>query len=136
MELQADGSDLQAIEGCTVQDAFTITEMHDNVVSNPPYRLAEKAVRYLLPLTRYKIAFLLRTNFLHGINRHRKFYPNVPLARVWIISLRPSCPPGIYHGIRDNYGCLIQPEETGSKMDYSWFIFERDHQGRPEIGWI
>lgn len=103
-----------AVKSCTVRDAFSVTEMHDNYVSNPPDKRAEDAIRYLLPLTRYKIAFLLRTNFLHGIRRHRDFFLIVPLARVWILSPRPSCPPGIYHGIRDDYGCLIQPEETGS----------------------
>jgi hypothetical protein len=126
--LQADGSDLQDIEGCTVQDAFSITEMHDNYIANPPYGLAEKAIRYLLPLTRYKLAFLLRTNFLHSIRRST-FYATMPFARMWCLSRRPSCPPGIYRGIRDNLGCLIQPEETGGKMDYSWFIFEHGHKG-------
>jgi hypothetical protein len=127
--IEADGSDLQDIAGCTMRDVFTITEMHDNYMLNPPYKPAERIIRHLLPLTRYKPVVLLRTNFLHGIKRHRHFFPNVPLARVWCLSSRPSCPPGIYHGIRDNLGCLIQPEETGGKMDYSWFVFERGHFG-------
>ena len=126
--IDADGSDIQDIEGCTVRYAFSITEMHDNFIGNPPYNRAEEAVRYLMPLTRRKLAFFLRTNFLHSIRR-LKFYASMPLARVWFIGPRPSCPPGIYYGIRDNYGCLIQPEEKGGKMDYSWFVFERGHTG-------
>jgi hypothetical protein len=126
--IDADGSDLQDIAGCTVRDAFTITERHDNFVSNPPYKPAEAAIRYLLPLARHKLAFLLRTNFLHSIRR-RAFYASMPLVRVWFLSSRPSCPPGIYRGSRDDFGCLIQPEENGGKMDYSWFIFERGHTG-------
>ena len=49
--LHADGSDLQSIAGCKVQDVFTITAIHDNHIANPPYDLAEEAIRYLLPLT-------------------------------------------------------------------------------------
>jgi hypothetical protein len=130
---QADGSDLQDIAGCTVRDVFASTEMRDNHMLNPPYKQAERIIRHLLPLTRHKLAVLLRTNFLHGIKRHRGFFPFVPLARMWFLSPRPSCPPGIYQGARDNLGCLIQPEETGGKMDYSRFIFERRHTG-PWIG--
>ena len=115
--LQADGSDLQSIAGCKVQDVFTITEMHDNRIANPPYGLAEEAIRYLLPLTRYKLAFLLRTNFLHSIRRST-FYATMPFARMWVLSRRPSCPPGIYQGVRDNHGCLIQPEEPAAR----WII--------------
>jgi hypothetical protein len=126
---QADGSDLQDIAGCKVQDVFDITETHDNFFLNPPYRRAEAIIRHLLPLTHYKLVVFLRTNFLHGSKRHRLFFPVVPLARVWFLGPRPSCPPGVYRGQRDNLGCLIQPEETGGKMDYSWFIFERGHTG-------
>jgi hypothetical protein len=60
----------------------------------------------------------------------------VPLARVWLLSRRPSMPPGIYWGQRNNFGCLIQEEETGGKMDYSWFVFDHGYTGKVTIDWL
>jgi hypothetical protein len=125
---QAEGSDLCSIAGCTVRDVFSITEPFDNAILNPPYDLAEPIIRHLLPLTRYKLVVLIRHNFLFSLKR-RDFFATMPLVRVWYLSRRPSCPPGIYQGIRDNYGCLIQPEEKGGKMDYIWLVFEHGHTG-------
>jgi hypothetical protein len=128
--IDADGSDLQSIEGCTVQDFFTSTAVHDNIISNPPYIQAEQAIHHGLPLIRYKMALLLRLNFLASQKRSSWLYHKVGLARVLVLGTRPSCPPGIYTGIRDNYGCLVQPEETGGKADYAWLVFWRGYTGK------
>jgi hypothetical protein len=126
--IEADGSDLQSIAGCRVRDVFSITEEHDNFMLNPPFKPAEPILRHLWPLTRYKLVVLIRHNFLFSAKRD-DFFAMMPLARVYYLSQRPSCPPGIYQGIRDNYGYLIQPEEKGGKMDYVWLVIERGHVG-------
>jgi hypothetical protein len=128
--MRADGSDIQAIAGCAVLDFLISTAKHDNIISNPPYALAEQAARRALKLARRKVAFFLRLSFLESTGRDA-FFREVPLSRVLVMARRVSCPPGIYTGGRDRYGCLIQPDEKGGKMPYAWFVFEHGHRGEP-----
>src|ERR1700748_1891477 len=50
--IEAEGSDIREIAGCAAQDFFHSTAQRDNIISNPPYALAEQAARHALRLTR------------------------------------------------------------------------------------
>ena len=126
--MKADGCDIQDIGACVVRDFFESTARHDNIISNPPYKLAEQAACHALKLVRRKVAFFLRLNFLESQSRHT-FFRDAPLSRVLVMARRVSCPPGIYTGERDQWGCLIQPEEKGGKSAYAWFVFDHGHVG-------
>jgi hypothetical protein len=54
--------------------------------------------------------------------------PKWPLRRVWLLTPRPSMPPG--H--------VIAAGETpgGGKMDFCWLVFEHQLSGIPQIGWL
>lgn len=51
-----------------------------------------------------------------------------PLRRVWMMTPRPSMPPG--HVI--TAGGKI----TGGKMDYCWLVWEAGYEGEAEIKWL
>ncbi len=69
--IDAEGSDIADRGFGTVHDLFSVAEPLDNVVSNPPFSVAEAMIQHLLPLIRPggKMALVLRTAFLEGACR-------------------------------------------------------------------
>lgn len=102
----------------------SIDERVANIVSNPPYALAEEFIRHALTLTTCKVAMLLRLAFLEGQKRKRLF-ESTPILRVLVFSERVSMPPG---------GLGVAAE--GGAVAFAWFIWEHGHRGPPELGWL
>jgi hypothetical protein len=113
-----------------VRDLFSVAEPLDNVVSNPPFGIAEAMIRYLLPLIRPggKMALVLRTAFLEGGCRDA-LYATMPPRRIWVSKSRASMPPGVMGAARDRHGAIIQPPGRGSTICFAWFIFEPGYRG-------
>jgi hypothetical protein len=51
-----------------------------------------------------------------------------PLRRVWMMTPRPSMPPGHVIARGEKPG--------GGKMDYCWLVWEQGHEGAAEIQWL
>lgn len=58
-----------------------------DVVTNPPFKLAEEFVRHALNTSTGKVAMLLRLAWLEGQAR-RQLFQSTPFARVWVFSKR------------------------------------------------
>ena len=114
----------------TVHDLFSIAEPLDNVVSNPPFSVAEAMIRHLLPLIRPggKMALVLRTAFLEGACRDA-LYATMPPRRIWVSKSRASMLPGVMGAARDQHGAIIQPPGRGSTICFAWFVFEPGYRG-------
>lgn len=100
----------------------------DVIVSNFPYAdslmpMIEHA-RRLVP----KVCALVPMRFLNSSAR-ASFFRLTPPARVWVLSNRPSMPPG--SKLQDG-----SVKVGGGKIDYCWLVFERGHNGPPEMGWL
>ena len=97
-----------------------------NVVTNPPYKLADEFARHAFDLTTGKVALLTRLAWLAGQKRYRALFSTLPLARVWVFSRRlPMMHRVGYDG----------PKST-SAVDHAWFVFDHTHIGAPTIGWL
>lgn len=107
------------------RDFLTFDAQYANVVTNPPYALAEQFVLRALPRTLYKVAVIVRTAFLEGQSRHRRLFKPHPPARIWQFSSRVSMPPG---------GTDVQAR-NGS-VAYCWIVWDRSHVGPPAFGWL
>lgn len=92
-----------------------------NIVTNPPYNIAEEIVRHALRCAKKKVAMLLRIQFLEGQARY-KFFQEFPPNRVWIFSKRITC------------------DADGTNMYcFAWFVWDIfDLGAKPDtiIGWI
>ena len=129
--LQAKGSDLiQRSEFCEVTSDFlagTPRTKSANIVSNPPFGIAEEFVHRALALVRTngKVAMLLPLVWMAGFSTKRDWLPSSPLRRVYPISPRPSMPPGavIEAGVRPGNGT----------KDFAWFVWQNRYVGAPEI---
>ena len=99
----------------------------ENIISNPPFRIAEKFVARAIDIAKDKIAMLLPANWIQG-DRRSRWLESTPLRRVLFITPRPSMPPG-------------PVLEAGGKpgngtTDYAWYIWDKDHAGPITIGWL
>lgn len=99
----------------------------ENIVSNPPFGVADQFVKLSLERAPRKVAMLLPTKWANSMARG-KWLETTPLRRVWFIGPRPSMPPG---------PAIIAGEKPGNgTVDFSWFVWERGYRGKPELGWL
>jgi len=57
-----------------------------------------------------------------------RWLENTPLQRIWLLTPRPSMPPGQH--------ILDGGKVGGGKSDYCWLVWEHGYSGLPEIRWL
>lgn len=99
-----------------------------NIISNPPYKLAQDFAECALVMASHKVALLLPLTFLEGGKRCR-WLERTPLARVHVFSWRISMPPGelLQAG-------TVKPE--GGKKAFAWFVWEQRWQGPAQVRFL
>lgn len=96
----------------------------DNIVTNPPYNVAEAFVAKGLELSRKKLALLLRLAFLEGANRARTIFLANPPSRVWVFSERIT----FY---------MKGAARAGSGTTaYAWFVWDKHVPPGTELRWL
>lgn len=110
--------------GETSVDFLKTTRSVENVVTNPPFKLAQEFVEHSLNCTTGKVAMLCKLVFLEGQKR-RSFFESTPLARVHVFSKRVNF---YREGEKGKLGT--------SMMAFAWFVWEHGHEGPPTINWI
>lgn len=131
--LKAHGSDkVRRYPGAIVLDFLAQGEWPDrvdNIVSNPPFKHAQRFVEIALSITDGKVAMMLPAAWVQGDKRSR-WLETTPLARIYFLAPRPSMPPGevIAAGVKAGNGTT----------DYAWFIWDhaKDPESTPEIKWL
>lgn len=105
-------------------------EKFDNVITNPPFVLAQEFIEHSLELIRDggKVAMFLKVQFLEGMKR-KEFFDNAPLKYVYVFRARQS--PWMNGSPVDEKG-----KRWSSTMCFAWFIFEKGYIGEPIIRWI
>jgi hypothetical protein len=107
------------------RDFFDITALQDNIVTNPPFGIAEDILDHALSLASSKVCLLLRTAFLESQRRYRKFFRDRPPARVLVFTQRLSI-----------YKNGDQGDSAGGTTSYSWFIWEIGNYQETRIVWV
>lgn len=110
-----------------VGDFLMSGSRHDNIVSNPPFGVAEAFVTKALSCSHRKVAMLLPANWVQGDKRSR-WLAQTPLRRVWFITPRPSMPPG--------HVLAAGGKPGNGTTDYAWFVWLRGYDGAPEVRWL
>lgn len=114
--------------GYPVRDFLKDDRDYDNIVTNPPYGIAQDIIEHALNHSRHQVAALVQTKFLSSQRRHKLFSrPETKL--VVVFSRRPSMPPGemlVRHGegVRGN-----------GSIDFCWVVWDRAHKGECAITW-
>ena len=94
-----------------------------NIVTNPPFRLAQEFADRALALGCEKLALLCKLAFLEGQERG-VWFPRTPLKNVYVFSERLTM-------TRNG-----EPQTGGGMIAFAWFVWERGYSGKPNIGWI
>lgn len=123
--VDAIASDLRVrgFKGAKTIDFFRCqsSAMQPNIVSNPPFKFADAWVAHALNLSRRKLALLLPTAWVQSNNRSI-WLERTPLRTVYLLSPRPSMPPGT---------ALLAGLKPGQGMtDFCWAVWEHGHVGR------
>lgn len=115
------GSGLRCFE---TADFLASTWCRDNIVCNPPFNIAARFALHAVAMAGRKVAIIFPTARLNAAH----WVKAAPLARVWLMTPRPSMPPGHIIARGEKPG--------GGKMDFCWLVFDRDHTGAPELRWL
>lgn len=103
-----------------------------NVIMNPPFfraKGAEAFIRTALGVTASKVAAFVDVKFLAGAQRANGLFAQHPPARVWIVTPRPSCPPGEWLKAGNKAG--------GGTADWCWIVWDNSAPGAAtSLGWI
>lgn len=98
-----------------------------NIVTNPPYKLAEQFVWHAINLGAEKTAMLLRLTWLAGSRRYHSLFSKCAPSRVLVLAKRPT----LWHGGDPD------ARSTGGKADYAWFVWDRAASGHPpSLHWL
>lgn len=96
----------------------------DNIITNPPFKLAQEFVEHALTQTSGKVAMLCKLVFLEGQKR-KDFFERTPLKTVYVFSKRVNF---YREGEKGKLGT--------SMIAFAWFVWEHGHVGDPTIKWI
>lgn len=101
-----------------------------NIVCNPPFKRAEILdwIRAAREIAEQKVALFLPIDFLASESRYL-FFKSWPFNRVWVMSSRPSCPPG-------EPFAAGKVKAKGGTADYAWFVWERGQKPKREVRWL
>lgn len=124
--LDAEGSDLHRRENFRGKhcDFFASTKPVANIVSNPPFKFALAFITLSLALATRKVALLLPAGYVHADWRSG-LLERTPLRCIWLLSPRPSMPPGHVTLAARESGMSIGNGST----DYAWLIWEQGYVG-------
>jgi hypothetical protein len=95
-----------------------------NIVCNPPFDLCDQFVRRALHLAGGKVAMIWLARRLNAA----RWLANTPLARAYLLTPRPSMPPGHVIAAGEKPG--------GGTQDFCWLIFSHKHKGPPTLHWL
>ena len=94
-----------------------------DVVCNPPFDFVEEFCHRALALGAAKVAMIMLCRRLNAAHWLR----DMPLRRIWLLTPRPSMPPGDWIAAGNKPG--------GGTQDFCWLVFEAG-TGKPAIDWL
>lgn len=104
-------------------DFLTSPYSAPNIITNPPFSLAQEFIEQALAKTTRKVAILGKIAILEGIKR-KTMYEKSPLKTVYVFSKR------------------LTMTRNGEKMKNSgmiafcWLVFDHHYKGKPTLAWL
>lgn len=109
-------------------DFLQCTEKWDcDIITNPPYKIAEDFIRKGIELTNNKLALFLKVQFLEGQKR-KLLFKEYPPKYVYVSSSRlQTAKNGEFEKMK---------EGGGSAIAYAWWIWYKGFSGDTILKWI
>jgi len=107
------------------EDFFESDYVADNIVTNPPYKLALEFVLKCKQQSRDKIAMFLKTVWLESDSRYEMFQDKeFPLKTIYQFSKRVT----LYKN--------GEKMKNSGMIAYAWYVWDKNYVGKPTIEWI
>ena len=115
--------------GDGVCNFFDIVYWNGDILTNPPYKYAQKFIEHALEIipTGNQVFMFLRVQFLEGKKR-RKLFDDSPPKFIYVSSGRIMC--------AKNAQFEKMKEGGGSAMAYAWFHWVKGFKGDTVLKWI
>jgi hypothetical protein len=95
-----------------------------SIVSNPPFDHVQEFCEHALHLGMKKVAMIMLVRRLNAAHWLR----DLPLKTVYLLSPRPSMPPGAWIAAGNKPG--------GGTQDFCFLVFDRRYKGEPKLKWL
>lgn len=101
----------------------------ENIITNPPFVLAQEFIEHSKKCASQKIAMFLKTTFLEGARRYPMFMDlEFPLARMYQFCKRVN----LYKGCET----IDKSTISSGMIAFAWFVWDKEHKGPATIHWI
>lgn len=112
--------------GDFIQDFLEAQHWDGDILTNPPYRIAQKFIEKALEITQNNayIIMFLKIQFLEGQER-KEMFKKYPPKYVYVNSARQLC---AMNGEFDKY--------KATAICYCWYIWEKGYKGETIVRWI
>lgn len=107
-----------------LDDNLTNGIIADNIITNPPFKLAKEFVEKTLTIATKKVVILQRLAFLESKERY-KLFTTTPLKCIYVFSKRLNM-----------YANGINDKRKSGMLAFAWFVWEKSYKGKPYINWI
>lgn len=107
-----------------LDDNLTKNIRADNIITNPPFKSAQKFIEKALTIATKKVVILQRLAFLESKERY-KLFTTTPLKCIYVFSKRLNFYP---NGIED--------KKKSGMLAFAWFVWEQGYNKKPYINWI
>ncbi len=107
---------------------YNFNRKFDNIITNPPFTLAQEFIERALELSNDKVIMFAKIQLLEG-DKRRKMFGNTPLKYVYVFSKRVN-------PLRNGEELDERGKPWASTMCFAWFVWEHDYEGEPVIRWL
>lgn len=100
----------------------------DNIITNPPFNLAQQFIEKALKLANDKVIMFSKIQLLEGSKR-RTMFDNTPLKYVYVFTKRVN-------PLRNGEELDEKGKPWASTMCFAWFVWEHGYEGEPIVRWL
>lgn len=100
----------------------------DNIITNPPFNLAQEFIDRSLKLSNNKVIMFAKIQLLEGSKR-REMFDNSPLKYIYVFTKRVN-------PMRNGEELDEKGKPWASTMCFAWFIWEHGYEGEPVVRWL
>lgn len=96
-----------------IVDFFDIDDQFPNIITNPPFSIAEEVFHHAYKIAQRKICLLLRLAFLEGSGRYERIFKDNAPQRIYVFSERVTMYPD------------GEERASGGTTAYAWFVWDK-----------
>lgn len=108
--------------------AGNMFDKYPTIITNPPFSLFTEFAKKGLELATKKLILFGKIQALEGMER-ATFLEHSPLRTIYVFKKRVN-------PLRNGQRLDEKGKPWASTMCFAWFVWEKGHVGKPQIGWL